>query len=78
MRKNNHQLSTHQHYDLSVIAHLLAFLVGILLFLIFGESLLGVKPDPFWIALLMGLSVSRIVFWAWGEIYNQDKDDNND
>ncbi len=78
MRKNNPQLSTHQHYDLAVIAYILSFLVGILLFLIFGESMLGIKPDPFWIALLMGLSISAIVFWAWGEIHNQDQDDNND
>jgi Na+-driven multidrug efflux pump len=78
MRKNNHRFSSHQYYDLPVIAYILAFLIGILLFLIFGESVFGTKPDPFWIALLMGLSVSAIVFWVWGKIHNQDKDDNDD
>ena len=78
MRKNNHRFSSHQYYDLPVIAYILAFLIGILLFLIFGESVFGTKPDPFWIALLMGLSVSAIVFWVWGEIRNTDKDDKND
>jgi hypothetical protein len=78
MRKNNTQPSTYQCDDLPVIAYILAFLIGLLFFLIFGESMLGIKPDPAWVALLMGLSVSAIVFWAWGEIHDQDKDDNND
>ena len=78
MRKNIPHLPADQTFELSGIAYILAFLIGVLLFLIFGDSLLGVKPDPFWIALLMGLSVSAIVFWVWGEIHNTDKDDTDD
>jgi hypothetical protein len=36
--------------------------------LLFGGSLFGVKPEPFWIAGLMGLSVAAIAFWVWSEI----------
>ncbi len=78
MRKNNRHLPVSQSFELSGIAYILAFLIGVLLFLLFGESLFGVKPDPFWIALLMGLSVSAIVFWVWGEIRNTDKDGKDD
>jgi len=78
MRKYIPHLPANQTCELSGIAYILAFLIGVLLFLLFGESLFGVKPDPFWIALLMGLSVSAIVFWVWGEIRNTDKDDKDD
>jgi len=78
MRKNNRHLPTSQTFELSGIAYILAFLIGVLLFLIFGKSVFGVTPDPSWIALLMGLSVSAIVFWVWGKIHKQDKDDNDD
>lgn len=63
--------------SLSAIAYILAFLIGVLLFLLFGESTLGVKPNPTWIALLMGLSVSAVVFWVWREIYNKDDKHDN-
>ncbi len=62
--------------DLPSIAYILAFLIGVLLFLLFGEPLLGAKPEPIWLAGLMGLSVSAIVFWAWDAIHT--KDDNDD
>jgi Na+-driven multidrug efflux pump len=78
MRKNNGHLPTSQTFELSGIAYILAFLIGVLIFLIFGKSVFGVTPDPFWIALLMGLSVSAIVFWVWGKIHKQDKDNNGD
>jgi UDP-N-acetylmuramyl pentapeptide phosphotransferase/UDP-N-acetylglucosamine-1-phosphate transferase len=78
MRKNNPHLPTSQTFELSGIAYILAFLIGVLLFLIFGKSVFGVTPDPFWIALLMGLSVSAIVFWIWGKFHNREREDNDD
>jgi|GEM_PF-2328929 len=78
MRKNNSHLPASQTFELSGIAYILAFLIGVLLFLIFGKSVFGVTPDPFWIALLMGLSVSAIAFWVWGKNHSRIKDDNDD
>ena len=62
--------------DLPGIAYILAFLIGIMLFLILSEPLFGLKPEPVWIAGLMGLSVAAIVLWVWGEIHKRSK--NND
>jgi hypothetical protein len=62
----------HEHekdqVELPGIVYIIAFLIGVLIFLLFGGSLFGVKPDPFWIAGLMGLSVAAIAFWVWSEI----------
>jgi hypothetical protein len=58
--------------DLPGIVYIIAFLIGVLIFLLFGETLFGVKPEPLWIAGLMGLSVSVIVFWVWRKIHNQN------
>jgi hypothetical protein len=60
--------------DLPGIAYIIAFLIGVLLFLLFGESLFGIKPQPVWIAGLMGLAVSAIVFWVWSAIHKKKKD----
>jgi len=59
------------------IVYIIAFLIGVLIFLLFGSSLFGIKPEPTWIAGLMGLSVAAIVFWVWGET-QKNKDDNDD
>ena len=64
--------------DLSEIAYIIAFLIGVLLFLLFGESLFSLKPEPFWIAGLMGMSVSAIVLWIWHETHNNGHNDQND
>ena len=65
-------------YELPGIAYIIAFLIGVLLFLLFGESLFGVKPEPFWIAGLMGLTVSAIIFWVWNKLhYKEDDNDKN-
>ena len=65
-------------YDLPGIAAIIAFLIGVLLFLLFGESLFGVKPEPVWIAGLMGLAVSAIIFWVWNKLhYKEDDNDKN-
>jgi len=74
--KNFHQIPPHQRADLPGIAYILAFLIGVLLFLFFGEKYFHARPDPFWIALLMGLSVSATVFWVWSATHKED--DNND
>ena len=60
--------------DLPGIVYIIAFLIGVLIFLLFGESLFGIKPQPVWIAGLMGLTVSAIVFWVWGAIHKKNKD----
>ncbi len=58
------------------LAYILAFLIGVLLFLIFSEPVLGLKPEPVWIVFLMGLSISSIIFWIWGE--TREKEGNDD
>jgi hypothetical protein len=63
-----------RQYDLPGIAYIIAFFIGVMLFLFFGESLFGVKPEPVWIAGLMGLSISAIVFWVWSAIHKKNKD----
>jgi hypothetical protein len=45
------------------------------LFLLFGESVFNIKPEPVWIAGLMGLSVSAIVLWVWHETHHQNEHD---
>jgi len=61
--------------DLPGIAYILAFLIGVLLFLIFSEPVLGLKPEPTWIAGLMGLSTAAIALWVWNQTRNKDKND---
>ena len=51
--------------DLPGIAYLTAILAGILLFLIFGESKLGVQPNLIWIAWITGLLFALAVLWFW-------------
>ncbi|MCX6079554.1 MAG: hypothetical protein NTW32_08500 [Chloroflexi bacterium] len=60
------------------IIYIIAFLIGVLIFLLFGGSLFGVKPEPIWIAGLMGLSVAAIVFWVWSEIRKNKDTDNHE
>lgn len=65
-------------YDLSGIVYILALLLGILLFLFFGEPILGIKPNQDWIALLMGLSIPAIILWVLSEIHkNNRKEDHH-
>jgi SNF family Na+-dependent transporter len=66
MQNNN------QRYELPWIVYIIAFLTGILLFLFFGKAVLGIEPNLVWIALLMGLSASAIVFWVWGQIRKKE------
>lgn len=73
MQKNGHHPPTPHQTDLPGIVYIIAFLIGVLLFLFFGESLFGIRPDPTWIALLMGVTVSAIVFWVWGQIHGRNK-----
>jgi hypothetical protein len=51
--------------DLPGIAYLTAILAGVLLFLIFGESALGVKPNLMWTAWLTGFLFAMAVVWIW-------------
>lgn len=51
--------------DLPGIVSLTAILGGILLFLVFGEILTGMKPNLVWIAWLTGFLFSLGVLWIW-------------
>jgi len=51
--------------DLPGIAYITATLVGVLLFLLFGESVTGMKPNLMWIAWLTGLLFALGVLWIW-------------
>ena len=71
-RKPKHEKS---QIELPGIVYIIAFLIGVLIFLLFGGSLFEVKPEPIWVAGLMGLSVAAIVFWVWSEIPKNKDDD---
>jgi Na+-driven multidrug efflux pump len=71
MQNKNRPDRNDQQYELPWIVYIIAFLIGILLFLFFGKSVLGIEPNLFWIALLMGLSASAVVFWVWGQIHKK-------
>ena len=58
-------MKKHAGFDLPGIAYLTAVLLGVLLFLVFGESLSGIEPDLVWIAWLTGLLFAMAVLWAW-------------
>jgi lipopolysaccharide export LptBFGC system permease protein LptF len=51
--------------DLPGIAYITATIVGVLLFMLFGESLTSVKPDPLWIAGLTGILFALGILWIW-------------
>jgi len=51
--------------DLPGIAYMAAIFVGVLLFLIIGESVLGVKPNLIWTAWLIGFLFVIAVLWIW-------------
>lgn len=78
MYKNNQLGKGEQQYELPWIAYILAFLIGILLFLFFGKAVLGIEPNMLWIAVLMGLSASAVVFWVWGQIHKKNKDEDDE
>jgi Na+-driven multidrug efflux pump len=61
--------------DLPALAYILAFLIGVLLFLIFGEPFFGLKPEPIWIVGLLGMATSAIVLWVWNQIHQKDEKD---
>lgn len=52
-------------FDFPEIVYITATLVGILLFLIFGESLVGIKPNLIWIAGITGFLFVLGVLWTW-------------
>lgn len=52
-------------FDFPGIVYITAALVGILLFLIFGESLVGIKPNLIWIAGISGFLFALGVLWTW-------------
>lgn len=52
-------------FDFPEIVYITATLVGILLFLIFGESLVGIKPNLKWIAGITGFLFVLGVLWTW-------------
>jgi len=78
MQKNSLPGRSDEPYEIQGIVYLLAFLMGVLLFLFFGKTVLGVEPNLVWIAVLMGLSVSAVVFWVWGQVRKKNKDEDDD
>jgi hypothetical protein len=53
------------NFDLPGIVYITAALIGILLFLVFGESVVGVKPNLIWVAGVMGFLFALGVLWIW-------------
>lgn len=51
--------------ELPAITYVLATVVGLLLFMLFGEKVFGVKPNLIWIAGLAGFlfALATILMW---------------
>jgi hypothetical protein len=58
-------------FDLPGIAYITAVLAGILLFMLRGESLVGVKPNLIWVAGLTGFLFASGVLSLWLHWRNQ-------
>jgi Na+-driven multidrug efflux pump len=78
MQNKNRLGKDDQRYELPWIAYVIAFLIGILLFLFFGKTVFGIEPNLIWIAVLMGLSASAVIFWVWGQIRKKNKDEDDE
>ena len=53
------------NFDFPGIVYITAALIGILLFLVFGESVVGVKPNLIWVAGVTGFLFALGVLWIW-------------
>lgn len=58
-------MNNYHKNSLPGIAKLFAMLAGVLLFLVFGEPLFGVKPNLMWAAWLIGFLLSLVCLWLW-------------
>lgn len=58
-------MNKHRKSAFPGIAYLTATLVGVLLFLILGEPVFGVKPNFAWVAWLAGFLFSLSILWVW-------------
>ena len=58
-------------FDLPGIAYITAMLAGVLLFMLLGESLVGIKPNMIRVAGLTGFLFALGVLWLWVHWRNQ-------
>lgn len=61
--------------NLPAIAYVCAFLIGVILFWSFGKNWLGIESTLVFIAGVIGVAVSVILFGAWNVIHHSDHKD---
>jgi len=60
--------------ELPAVAYVLATVVGLLLFTLFGEKVFGVRPNLIWIAGLAGFLFALATIWMWRQWRGNRKD----
>jgi len=60
--------------ELPAIVYVFAMVIGLLLFTLFGEKVFGVKPNPIWIAGLVGFLFALATVWMWRQWRNNRRD----
>lgn len=63
-------MKKYARFDLPGIAYLSAIVAGILLFMLLGESLSGIKPNLIWIAGVTGFLFALGILWLWVHWHN--------
>ena len=64
-------MKKHTQIDLPGIAYVTAILTGVLLFVLVGESLLGIKPNMTWIAGITGFLFALGILLLWVHWHDQ-------
>jgi predicted neutral ceramidase superfamily lipid hydrolase len=61
--------------NLSTVTYVAAFLLGVILFWSFGKDWLNLESRPVFLAGLIGVAVSVLLFGAWNIIRNSKNKD---
>lgn len=61
--------------NLPTITYLVAFFLGVILFWSFGKNWLDLESSPVFLAGLIGVAVSVLLFGAWNIIRNSKNKD---
>ena len=61
--------------NLPTITYLAAFILGAILFWSFGKNWLDLESSPVFLAGLIGVAVSVLLFAAWNMIHNSKNKD---
>lgn len=61
--------------NLPTITYLAAFFLGVMLFWSFGKNWLDLESGPVFLAGLIGVAVSVLLFAAWNMLHNSNNKD---